>query len=64
MRLFPIYFSGTQSTADDQGGGGAATTFVDQLEEDAGLSKQELPAVMAERGECNKLIKLVQVHLK
>ena len=33
-------------------------------EDDTGLSRQELPSVMADRGEWDKLIKLVRVHVK
>ena len=44
--------------------GRPATTFVDQLEEDTGFARQELPAVMAERVEGDKLIKSVRVRPK
>ena len=44
--------------------GHPATAFVDQLEEDTGLFRQDLPAIMADKGEWDKLIKLVQVHPK
>ena len=42
--------------------GRPATTFVDQMEEDTGISRQELPALMAGRGEWDKLrIKSVRI---
>ena len=39
--------------------GRPATTFIDQLDEDTSLFRLELPAVMADRGEWDKLIKSV-----
>ena len=44
--------------------GRPTTTFVDQREEDTGLFRQELPAVMAGRGEWDKLIKSLRVRPK
>ena len=40
MRLFTNYFFGNQNMVNTQlgGGGGADTTFIDQLESDTGLS--------------------------
>lgn len=35
-----------------------ATTFLDQLERDSGLSRQELPVIMSEKGEREQVIKI------
>ena len=44
--------------------GRPATTFIDQLESDTGLSRQDLAPVMANRREWDRLIKLVRVRPK
>ena len=66
MRLFPNYFFGNQSKADVlRGGGYPATTFLDQLESDTSLTRQDLDLhVMTNRWKWNRLIKSVRVRPK
>ena len=67
MRLFPDYFFNQFNWEPKHGkrsGGRQATTFIDQLESDTGLSRQDLASVMANRREWDRLIKPVRVHPK
>ena len=39
-------------------------SFIDQLEKDTGLARQEFPVIMSDKGEWRKLVELVRVHPK
>ena len=69
MELFPNYFFGNQNTADvlrGRGGGGVPSNkFLDQLESDTSLTRQDLDLhVMTNRWKWNRLIKSVRVRPK
>ena len=58
MRLFPNYFFSSRPRER------LATIFIDQLESDTGLSRQDLASVMANRREWDRLINSRRVHPK
>ena len=56
MRLFPRHLSGIQKHCK-RSRGRPATTFIDQLEPESGLSRQDLASIMANRWEWDSIIK-------